>query len=98
MEVANHAMRPGILIGIAFSQAEEGVEASLFGGIAFSLVVADEGDLIHSCVQASSDQERLFFDCSGRHCLIAVVRSGEHALVATLDQFVARRVSHSMSL
>ena len=28
MEVANHAMRPGILIGIAFSQAEEGVEAS----------------------------------------------------------------------
>ena len=60
MEVANHAMRPGILIGIAFSQAEEGVEASLFGGIAFSLVVADKGDLIHSCVQGSSDQELPF--------------------------------------
>ena len=61
MKVANHAMRPGILIGIAFSQTEEGMEASLFGGIAFSLVVADEGDLTHSCVQGSSDQERLFF-------------------------------------
>ena len=61
IEVANHAMGSGILIGIALPQAEEGVEASLFGGIAFSLVVADEGDLIHSCVQGSSDQERLFF-------------------------------------
>ena len=59
MEVANHAMRPGILIGIALSQAEEGVEASLFGGIAFSLVVADEGDLIHSCA-GSSDHELPF--------------------------------------
>ena len=68
MEVANHAMGSGILIGIAVSQAEEGVEASLSGGIAFSLVVADEGDLIHSCVQGSSDQERLSSDCSGRHC------------------------------
>ena len=60
MKVANHAMRPGILIGIAVSQAEEGVEASLSGGIAFSLVVADEGDLINSGVQGSSDQKLPF--------------------------------------
>ena len=59
MEVANHAMCSGILIGIAVPQAEEGVEASLSGGIAFSLVVADEGDLINSCA-GSSDQELPF--------------------------------------
>ena len=60
MEVANHAMCSGILIGIALPQAEEGVEASLSGGIAFSLVVTDEGDLINSGVQGSSDQELPF--------------------------------------